>query len=178
MDRTEATHPPVLVSVDTVVLTLQGDALQVVLVRRHLPPLEPEDRPVVVRPATMADSPGIAVIRNAAVRSRRLRSRGSSTATLQAGVSVRAQWTAMSPPPDQIHGMRFHAPSPPSANRLTSEPFRALPRATNSSKVAGGASSPAFARTTASYWPSFIFRILVINLYIVKLILVIIQDFV
>lgn len=39
-----------------------------------------------------------APVRNAAVRSRRPRSRGSSTATLQAGVSVRAQWTAMSPP--------------------------------------------------------------------------------
>ena len=40
MDRTEATHPPVLVSVDTVVLTLQGDALQVVLVRRNQAPFE------------------------------------------------------------------------------------------------------------------------------------------
>lgn len=40
MNQTEAPYPQVLVSVDTVVLTLQDDALQVVLVRRNQPPFD------------------------------------------------------------------------------------------------------------------------------------------
>ena len=40
MNQTEAPYPQVLVSVDTVVLTLQDDALHVVLVRRSQPPFE------------------------------------------------------------------------------------------------------------------------------------------
>ncbi|MEG3000650.1 MAG: NUDIX domain-containing protein [Comamonas sp.] len=40
MNQTEAPHPQVLVSVDTVLLTLQNDALHVVLVRRNQAPFE------------------------------------------------------------------------------------------------------------------------------------------